>query len=800
MSNRAALLSALVSWTLAGAASPADEAWVEVKTPGFTVFGDDGEKAARRLAGRLEEMRAFLQIEWPWARPGPLLPVVVVALRDRAHFEALLPSRYGRRGAVSVAGITTREPDRTLVLLRTDQRGDPLEENPNQVLYHEYVHAAVGRSLHLPPWLNEGLAEFWGGTRITARQVELGRPIGMHLRTLRQRPLLSLDTLFRVDGASSDYNEQDRATVFYAESWALVHYLLLGAPDRRGQLNRLAERLAEGWEPLDATRAVLGDPGRLQRQLEEYTRRHTWKSDVRERRWADGHTPGTTRRLEPAEVLALRGRVLLSSDRPHEGMEQLERALERPWAARAQAAGGFPGPAPAWRPDGPCPSRYAASEELRDPPGSTARPASWRRGERPRGFAATRRPRSGLVPDGWRATLRPPKEDSMERRAFLAATTAAAVTSADALAGAAGATAEPATAARPQVLELRRYRLRNGALATRFAAYAKDALVPALGRAGLSPIGAWNVALGPDSPTLHLLLPHPDAASVVTLDARLDADGEYRKAAASTLVLPPADPPFLSCDSSLHAAVATMPGVEKPTGARRGKGPRLRAADLQERHRGREPEEDRDVRGGRGARALPPRGPQHGVLRPRPRGPGSAQPDLHGGVRRRRRPREGLGGLPRAPGVGEDARRSPLRRHRLQHRLVAAPADGLLADLAALTASVGRGPPAALSCGSLGPGQGLSARSTRILTLRNETRLPWSWSRIGPLGFSPKAGQTLYLLSATSLRNASEPRSYSRTFAPLSQCSTWRPSETIRASFHSPIGFTFLPAAAGMRS
>jgi hypothetical protein len=155
----------------------------------------------------------------------------------------------------------------------------------------------------------------------------------------------------------------------------------------------------------------------------------------------------------------------------------------------------------------------------------------------------------------------------MERRAFLAATTAAAVTSADALAG----TAEPASAARPQVLELRRYRLRNGALAARFTAYAKDALVPALGRAGLAPIGAWNVTLGPDSPTLHLLLPHPDAASVVTLDARLDADGEYRKAAAATFVLPPVDPPFLSCDSSLHAAVATMPGIEKPTGASAGK-------------------------------------------------------------------------------------------------------------------------------------------------------------------------------------------------------------------------------------
>ena len=80
----------------------------------------------------------------------------------------------------------------------------------------------------------------------------------------------------------------------------------------------------------------------------------------------------------------------------------------------------------------------------------------------------------------------------MERRAFLAATTAAAVTSADALATGAAA-AEPGTAARPQVLELRRYRLRSGALASRFAAYAKDALVPALGRAGL----AWGRGLHP---------------------------------------------------------------------------------------------------------------------------------------------------------------------------------------------------------------------------------------------------------------------------------------------------------------
>jgi hypothetical protein len=158
---------------------------------------------------------------------------------------------------------------------------------------------------------------------------------------------------------------------------------------------------------------------------------------------------------------------------------------------------------------------------------------------------------------------------TMERRTFLAASASAAVTAPRALAAAGtpeGASASP----RAPILELRRYRLRNGALAARFAAWAKDALVPALGRAGIAPVGAWNVALGPASPTVHLLLPHPDAGSVVTLAARLDGDDEYRRAGASFLALPPVDAPFLECDSSLHAAVASIPAVAKPAEAAAG--------------------------------------------------------------------------------------------------------------------------------------------------------------------------------------------------------------------------------------
>jgi hypothetical protein len=159
----------------------------------------------------------------------------------------------------------------------------------------------------------------------------------------------------------------------------------------------------------------------------------------------------------------------------------------------------------------------------------------------------------------------------MERRVFLAASTTAALAQSRELAGVPprDGTA-PAPGGKPLLLELRRYRLRNGPLQTRFSAYAKDALVPALGRAGIAPVGAWTVSLGSNSPTLQLLLPHKDAESLLTLESRLAGDADYGKAAASLLALPASDPPFERCDSSLIGAVPTQPGVEKPVGEAAG--------------------------------------------------------------------------------------------------------------------------------------------------------------------------------------------------------------------------------------
>jgi hypothetical protein len=157
----------------------------------------------------------------------------------------------------------------------------------------------------------------------------------------------------------------------------------------------------------------------------------------------------------------------------------------------------------------------------------------------------------------------------MERRAFLAASTAAAMTPGTLAGASPAATQGPGGAARPLVYELRRYRLHTGTMASRLGAYLKDAFVPALGRLGMGPVGLFSVAVG-EGPIVHVLIPHKDANSALTLVDRLSADAEYVKAAAPLRGLPSGDPPYVRVDSSLHAAVPTFPGIEKPEGAAAG--------------------------------------------------------------------------------------------------------------------------------------------------------------------------------------------------------------------------------------
>lgn len=147
----------------------------------------------------------------------------------------------------------------------------------------------------------------------------------------------------------------------------------------------------------------------------------------------------------------------------------------------------------------------------------------------------------------------------MTRRDFLASSAPAAALT---LAGGAGASAQPSSASR-QYYELRRYRLRVGHMRDTARPYFQQALLPALGRLGLGPIGMFDVTLG-EPPTTVVLIPHATAESAVTVGSRLAADAEYVKVAAPFFNAAADRPAFDRVESALLVAFQGMPQLQKP--------------------------------------------------------------------------------------------------------------------------------------------------------------------------------------------------------------------------------------------
>ncbi len=150
----------------------------------------------------------------------------------------------------------------------------------------------------------------------------------------------------------------------------------------------------------------------------------------------------------------------------------------------------------------------------------------------------------------------------MKRRQFLAATSAAGI---GAMVSGAGAHAASPEDDGGTIYELRQYHLETEAQQAQLDAFLTDAMVPALNRLGLKPIGVFHPE--EDLTPTYLLIPHPDLASVATLRDRLLADNAFLTAGADFLNAPADNPAYARITSSVFKAFEGMPNIETPVTA-----------------------------------------------------------------------------------------------------------------------------------------------------------------------------------------------------------------------------------------
>ena len=253
---------------LASFAGAQSDTWLEVRTPHFLIITNSSEKEGRRTARQFEGMRAVFQRVFPDAALDTAAPIRVFALQDKAAMEALEPSEYLGHGQILLVGLFVSSQEQNYVLLLLDAPG----VHPYGTVYHEYAHFVFSRTHRwMPVWFSEGIAEFYQNTEIADAAIRLGKGDPYIQSVLDRNALMPLATLIAVDQRSPYYHEQDKGSMFYAESWALTHYLKdKDDLDGTHRLSDYLDLLQTKADPVAAAAETFGDLAQLQQDLKKY--------------------------------------------------------------------------------------------------------------------------------------------------------------------------------------------------------------------------------------------------------------------------------------------------------------------------------------------------------------------------------------------------------------------------------------------------------------------------------------------------------------------------------------------------
>jgi tetratricopeptide (TPR) repeat protein len=288
------------------------ERWSETRTAHFNIYSCGATQEVFKLAARLEQFReAYAQLAGAQAVSSP--PIIVMAYPDLSAMQPFLPLYQGK--PVSLAGFFKRSSDENLIVLTLSGTNS----GSMQTIFHEYTHLLLRQNDRIwPLWLQEGMAEIYSTFDAAGHQVCFGLPIEHHLRFLTENSLLPLKELFAVTPDSAQYNESEHQGIFYAESWLLTHYLMLGdSPLHKTRFKQLTALLRQGQKPDQAFTNAFGTTlTAMEDELRQYLARGQFES-IRCVVKADLSSPRSviTRPIAPAETCFRLGNQLLRINR-----------------------------------------------------------------------------------------------------------------------------------------------------------------------------------------------------------------------------------------------------------------------------------------------------------------------------------------------------------------------------------------------------------------------------------------------------------------------------------------------------
>ena len=293
--------------------------WSRVDSAHFVVSGDARIGDVEAVAALLEVFREVFRRVLPNARERSLLPPFVIVFGSRESFEPYKPLMGGK--PAPVGGYVVREPLIPCVALMLDNTGESY-----RTVFHEYAHVLFDAP-RVPLWLSEGIADYYSTTTLhrDRQRVLIGGVVPPHVALLA-REFIPLPELLAMTRSAKIWDSSAGRT-FYAESWALVHYLIMGSSQGQARIARYLQLLESGTSETAAFESVFGSVPAVESHLRRYIR-GGWAAPEEEilpqQVLVERRPP---RPMTNAEVEATLGRLLFQLQRDQEAQSRLEHAI-----------------------------------------------------------------------------------------------------------------------------------------------------------------------------------------------------------------------------------------------------------------------------------------------------------------------------------------------------------------------------------------------------------------------------------------------------------------------------------------
>ncbi len=232
----------------------ARETWREAHSPHFDLVSNANEKSARAVLARMEQFRRALGRVLPNQKLVGEVATQIYAFRDFESFSSFLPRT--RDGVTEAAGYFRRGPYKNIIAIDLSAGPGAYE----RVVFHEYVHFILSLTTRTHPlWFQEGMAEFYAGMRLRGDSIVVGGGVLRHRRVLFENAMLPLEELLTAGAQRPLSSSPSENAVFYAQSWALVHYLIVDRGEEgHRHLAHYLSALSRGEEVLEAFQAAFG--------------------------------------------------------------------------------------------------------------------------------------------------------------------------------------------------------------------------------------------------------------------------------------------------------------------------------------------------------------------------------------------------------------------------------------------------------------------------------------------------------------------------------------------------------------